>query len=460
MKSCRGTTLLLVSLAACPTLQAQTVAAVAPSASDLERAGLASASALPAAPPAVPTGVVVPAVLVALEGDAAGGSTVSTLNSPFANGNGEVGFTGGLANGDRYVWFDDGVVWLNSDSTGGVLVGGESTMGVSDAGSFIYSPSVDGDDAVWTDAGLLLKQGDQAPGFPTGTIDTFNSRPTMGPAGRAYWIAGFNESKGTATEGRMLYSNPDGNPTNTTVVLRSDDVIEGLAIDRPSGVDFDYDFSHDGAHHIHVLLMDTGSTIDDGFVYVDGSLVARESEPSGDGDNWDNFDAVAVNDSGDYVFSGDTDAASDDEFIAYDGAIGLREGAILAGIDLTGGSVQALDLSNTGVAIHSWNTSGTEALFAACSAANLGAGLLLLQVGDGLDFDGDGVADGTVTDLNGSGVIGPGLAVTDDGSALLGVDLDPGGGELQAIVRLQVPCDVFADGFESGDTSAWSTTVP
>jgi hypothetical protein len=452
---------ILIAFSASAALPAQGPKALSPSAHDNEVAGIDSAQTDPSPPPRVATGVVVPAVLVALEGDAAGGSTISSLNAPFANGNGEVGFTGGLDNSDVFVWFDDGVTWLNSDHGGGVLTGAEGTMGVSDVGGFIYSPSLDGNDSVWTDAGLLLQEGEQAPDFPAGTVNIFNSRPTMTPGGRSYWIAGFNESGGTSTEGRMLYTSPDSTAASTTVVLRSDDLIGGFTIDRPSGVDFDYDLSSDDAHHIHVLLMDTGSTTDDGFVYVDGDLVARETDPSGDGDNWDNFDAVAVNDSGDYLFSGDTDGATaSDEFIAYNGVIALREGAVVAGIPLTGASVQALDLSNDGRSVFTWNTTDTEALFGACTASSPTHARLLLQVGDALDLDGDEIADGTVTDLNASTVIGPGLTVTDQGMVYLEIDFDPGAGEIEAVIGLELGCDIFDDGFESGNTSAWPTTIP
>jgi hypothetical protein len=189
--------------------------------------------------------------------------------------------------------------------------------------------------------------------------------------------------------------------------------------------------------------------------------VARETDPTGDGDNWTNFDAVAVNDSGDYLFSGDTDGATaSDEFIAYNGVIALREGAVVAGIPLTGASVQALDLSNDGRSVFTWNTTDTEALFGACTASSPTHARLLLQVGDALDLDGDEIADGTVTDLNASTVIGPGLTVTDQGMVYLEIDFDPGAGEIEAVIGLELWCDIFDDGFESGNTSAWPTTIP
>lgn len=418
-----------------------------------------------------PRGVAVPVTVVVQDGDVPPGEVdpVSQLNSPFTNALGQVGFTGGLSTvsgTDNFVWLDDGIVWKNSDAGGFVLAGSESTMGVSDAGDFVYSPSTDGEDSVWTSSGLLAVAETQAPGFPAGTVSTFHSRPSMTASGRALWVSGFNESGGTATEGRMLYTSADGTPAQIQVVLRSDDVIDGFVIDRPSGVDFDYEASEDGNRLIQVLLMDTGSTNDDGFVFVDGMLVARESEPSGGGDNWENFDAVSINNRGEYVFSGDTDGATgSDEFIAFESAIRLREGGSVGGVVLTSpASVGALAINETRALAHLWAISGgDELLFLSCNAVLPSDGVLLLATDDEVDVDGDGLADATVTDFNASGVIGPGLDLGDSGEIFVEVDLDYGAGELEAVISLALPAcpslDVFMDGFESGDTSAWDTTV-
>ncbi|NJL30014.1 MAG: hypothetical protein HC897_20035 [Thermoanaerobaculia bacterium] len=371
---------------------------------------------------------------------------VTSLNTPFTNADGEVGLTGALDNGgasDSFVWFDTGIVWRNSSAVGVTLSGSESTMGVGDMGQFIYSTAVDGNDAVWTQNGALAIDSDPAPGFPGGTITTFHSRPTMIPSGQAFWISGFNASGGTSTEGRMLYTSTDGTPATISVVLRSDDMIGGLAIDRPSGVDFDYQISDNGAHHIQVLQMDTGSTTDDDHVYVDGAFVARETSPTGQGDGWDNFDSVSINNSGDYLFSGDTDGATtSDEFIAYNATIALREGATIGGVTLTNGStVQALSLDNLGQAVHSWLVSGgAETLFFAPDASDLlGTSIPLLQVGDTVDVDGDGTGDATVTDLNASGVIGPGLSLAEDQRVYVEVDLDFGAGASRRSSRSVCP---------------------
>jgi len=398
----------------------------------------------------------VPADLIAVDGQPPPGETdpVSTLNSPFTNGLGQVGFTGAVTpaggGSGNFVWYDAGVVWFNADALpGNTLTGAEGTMGVGDAGQFIYSPSVDGDDAVWTHNGLLLADGMQAPGFPAGTINTFNSRPQMGPGGQAYWVSGFNETGGTATQGRMLYTSPDSMPGTIAVVLRSDDLVGGFPIDRPSGIGFDYQFSDDGAHLIQDLLLDTGSTANDAVIYVDGAVVAQEGSAAGGGlpgENWANFDVVSINNAGDHIFSGDTGGATaTDEFIAYDAVIALREGDTVGGVTLTStASVQAAAINDLGQAVHLWSVSGgVEHLFFAPDAADLATGVRLLSTGDEVDVDNDMVADFTVDDFNASTVIGPGLDLAEDGFVYVEVDLAPAapplGGIVEAVLRLGLP---------------------
>jgi hypothetical protein len=387
---------------------------------------------------------VVTAERLAGEGDPDGeDGTITSLNSPFTDGNGVPGFTGGATTGN-FVWYGSGVVWNNVDALPTVLTGAESTMGVGNSGQFVYSPSIAGDDGVWTQAGELLRDGVQAPGFPAGVTNTFNSRPQMLPSGRALWVSGFNETGGTTTQGRMLYSSTDGTPATIAIVLRSDDLVGGIPIDRPAGVEFDYQLSDDGTHHIHDLLLDTGSTADDAIVYVDGAIAAREGSATGQGDNWSNFDSVSINDSGHYLFSGDTaGATTTDEFIAYDGAIVLREGATVDGITLTSSaSVQTLSINNLGHAAHIWSIAGgAEVLFFACDAADLAtSSVALLATGDELDLDGDGAGDGLfVADFNASSVIGPGLWLAEDGRVFVEIDVDDGEVSDETIVSIALP---------------------
>ncbi len=395
------------------------------------------------------SGPAISVTLIVQDGDTPPGSNgdpVSSLNAPFTNGNGDVGFTGGLAapaGTENFVWFDTGITWRNSDGLPTVLTGAEGTMGVSDSGGFHYSPSTDGDDSVWTHNGVLQIENTPAPGFPPTTTNTFNSRPTMTGNGAAYWVSGFNETGGTSSQGRILYTSANAMSDTISVVIRSDDVISGFVVDRPSGVDFDYRASDDNNNLISVLLMDTGSTTDDGFVYVNGALVARETDPSGDGDNWDNFDVVSINNSGNYVYSGDTDGAStSDEFIAYNGATVIREGDTIGGVQLTSSAnVNALSINHLGNGAYTWNIAGTEVLFVSCDMTDVAnSTTALLSVNDMVDVDGNGTADATITDFNASTISGPGLDLAEDGMIYLEVDLDYGQGDLEAIIGLETGC--------------------
>ncbi len=386
----------------------------------------------------------VPAYMVVKEGDTIGDATVSTLNAPFTDGNGKVGFVGSLSDSQRFVWWDTGPVFFSGDALPDVLTGGEGTMGVSDTGGFVYSPSFNGSDSVYTHAGLLLAEDQPAPGL-VGLYSSFNSRPTMLPDGTAHWISGLTDTVGGSSQGRAIYRASDvTHPELATPLLYSGQEIDGQIIDT-SGIDFDYNFSDNGLNHVQVLDM-TGSTSTDGFIYFNGSLVAREGGPTGAGDNWQAFDAVDANNLGNYVFSGDTDAASaTDEFVAYNGAIGIREGDTVGGFELaSGSSVRALSINDLNEVAQIWGsgsgTSAVEYLFFG-DADDMGNSVVLLKLGDEIDVDGDTIADYLVDDFNASGVIGPGLDLAEDGYVYVEVDLVPvvGGDAFEAIVRVAVP---------------------
>lgn len=392
--------------------------------------------------------------VIAIEGQPPPGDPdpISVLNAPFTAGDGTVGFTGAVirpGGADNFVWHGAGPVWFNSDAApGNVLTGAEGTMGVGDAGEFNYSPSVDGEDSVWTQDGLLLRADDPIPGEP-GQFSSFNSRPQMLPDGTAVWVGGLTNSVGGATQARALFRAADTATPTIEIVLQSGDMVGGFPIDFPSGIGFDYQFSDDGAHLVQSLLLDTGSTTNDDAIYVDGAIVAREASPAGGGlpgENWDNFDVTSINVDGHYIFSGDTDgAAATDEFIAYDAVIGLREGDTIGGVTLTSAaSVQAGAINDSGQAVFIWSVSGgVEHLFFVPDASDLGTGTRLLSTGDLVDVDDDTIADFEVDDFNASTVIGPGLDLAEDGFVYVEVDLVPAapplGGAVEAILRLGLP---------------------
>lgn len=380
-----------------------------------------------------------PVALVLMEGDVLGGSTVSSLNTPFTDGNGKVGFVGALADNQRFIWWNSGPVFYSNQALPDVLTGGESTMGVSNTGGFIYSPSFNGEDAVYTHNGKLLAGTDPAPNLP-GFYSSFNSRPTMVANGTAYWVGGIATSPTGSTAARVMWECADtSNPGSAVPLLKSGDVVGGQTIDT-SGIDFDYWFSDENRHYIQVLDM-TGATATDFFVYVDGALTAREGSPTGAGDNWQAFDSVSINNAGNYVFSGDTDGAtSADEYIAYNGAIGVREGDTIGGVTLSSGwSVTALSLNNTGQAAHIWGTTGSEHLFLGDASDLRNTSVELLAVGDEVDVTGDGLADFVVSDFNASGTIGPGLDLAEDGWVYVNVDLTRIGGTETFVAIIGVP---------------------
>ena len=204
------------------------VCGATPLPSELDRAGLEEtlSDTDDGTMPKFPAAATVMATLVLAEGDTTPGVTgvVTTLNQPFVNSLGEPGFTGNA--GEYFVFSGTGVIWVNSDGLPAVLTGAEFTMGIGDLGEFIYSPSTDGSDSVWTDVGLLAVENVQAPGLPTGTVSTFHSRPTMAPSGQAYWIAGHGDgSGGTSSVGRILYTSSDGAPGSISIIIKTPTVI-------------------------------------------------------------------------------------------------------------------------------------------------------------------------------------------------------------------------------------------
>ncbi len=358
------------------------------------------------------------------EGDVVGGSTIDSLNQPFVNGNGEVGFNAALADGTRSIWFNGVEIFNSADAAPDVLTGGEGTMGFGNSGQFIYSPAFNGEDAVWDQNGLVLVENTQAPGFAPGINSTFHSRPTMTDDGTAYWVSGFNDGAGgTSSIGRMLYRrNTD---TTIDVVIRAGDVIDGLEVATGSGISFDYGFSADNANSILEVNLDTGSTADDGRLLVNSSVIAAEGSATGQGDNWDNFDHMSINNAGDFLFSGDTDGASTvDEFIAYNGNIELRQGDALAG-GILEGFVDGVSLNEDGEVAFIWElNSGSgalETLFYG-QANDLISTQAIASVGDELDIDNDGLADWILTDFN-SG-LGPGIGLGENGLIFVEVDLE------------------------------------
>jgi hypothetical protein len=335
-----------------------------------------------------------------------GGAPITVLNDPFTTTDGRVGFTGAIDNGLganlHFVWFDGQIVWLNSDALPILLTGAESTMGIGDGGEWIYSPSEDGEDAVWSNGASLLRATDPAPGFE-GQFISFCSRPQMNANGTPTWISGITFPKGGGTIFRALYS-------GDSPVIAAGDEVDGLTIANAGGLGFAYDFSRDGASVIVRAVVDAPTASNDVFVVGD-SIAAREGDPTGQGDNWQNFGDCKINNAGAYVFSGDTSGpTASDGFLALNSQIIIREGDAIDGLGTLTGNPTAVAINDLGQIGAIWGSSGGEALILLTPDGAGGFTLHIpMKVGDGVDLDGNGLADGQITDFNASSVVGPGL---------------------------------------------------
>lgn len=385
--------------------------------------------------------------LVAIEGGTllgGGAGTVTNLNTPSVNGLGQVGFTGAITTGvgtatTNFVFVNDKITLRNIDVGSPVLTGAETQMGLSDTGGFIFSPSADGADAVFTHNGLLLRDGDAAPGFP-GQFNSFNSRPLMAADGTAFWVAGNSASAGGTTTQRVLYkATPSGGTFTISSFLAGGGVV-GSVTTTAQGISFDYDVSDNAAFVIGEGSIAGATTATDTFVYLNNSVIAREGDAIGSS-TWQNFRHNGVNNAGNYIIYGD-DASTVDDIIVYNGAVGVRQGDVVAGLTL-GSTVDGAAINNLNQVVHIWDLVGTqpnEALFFGNGAA-LGSSSLLLRTGDLIDTTGDSVADYTLVNFLASTGVAKGMDFGDDGRVFVEVELTPigGTGVLEAIIAVTIP---------------------
>ncbi len=371
---------------------------------------------------------VVDATIHLAEGDVVDGSTIDNLNSPFTNGLGQIGLVANLADGRRAIMLNGVEIFTSDDALPDVLTGGEGTMGVGDNGEFIYSPSFNGGDAVYGDVGIIAEDDAPAIDFTPGFNNTFHSRPRMLPDGSSYWVSGTNDGAGgTSTQNRIIYLRNAGSG-NIFGILRAGDNVGGAIVAPAGGIDFDNAISDDGQQFLWIFNdVLAGGTAADGTLAINNTVIAQEGGPTGQGDNWDNFDQTDINNAGNYLVSGDTDGATTvDEFIAYNGTIVLRENDALGG-GIVDGSVDAVSINDDNEAAFIWEldlgTGPAETLFFASDAADIpGTAQVVVSVGDVLDVDGDGMGDLTVTDFNAG--IGPGVNLAEDGFVHVELDVE------------------------------------
>ena len=304
-------------------------------------------------------------------------------------------------------------VWGNGGGGGGGLIRTEATFGtlvqtsfesffgISDAGLVSYSASgtggpVGGFDSEWLDDTPIAVEGNPIPSMP-GQYWRFASRPGVSASGEPYWVGGITNTPGGATQNRVLFYG-----TGATVVLAGLTTPAGLpAAITNGGISFDYRFSALGNHYITPVIMQTGSSLHDDAMLMDGAGLfaggdlVREQRlvpPSVGGlpsENWDNFGYCGVTNTGQYFFTGDTEpATANDGFLFKNGHILYREGDALGG-EVLSGTVSAAYMNENADIAFVWPIQGgtKRALFV--------NDMLLLRQGEPVDLSGDGVVEPT-----------------------------------------------------------------
>ncbi|GMV25489.1 MAG: hypothetical protein AMXMBFR58_15200 [Phycisphaerae bacterium] len=375
------------------------------------------------------------------------GLVASSINDPYTDGNGEVYFSGN-SDGGNFIWHIDQVIWLNTDAApGNTLTGAEGTMGAGNAGQFIYSPSIDGNDGVWTHAGRLLADNDNAPNFP-GKFNSFNSRPGMSPTGVAYWVAGNSDTSGGSTTQRVFYRVVNAATPVFENVLVGGGTYAGLTL-TATGIEFGYDVDDSAQNYVFTVTNTSGSATDRHILKADPAgytVLAQEGTPVPGGFSGENFTATfripSVNVHGDVVLAGDTTASTGvDEILMWNGAIALREGDTVDGYTL-GNTATMVSADNCGNVAFIWGGTGLENLYYGQGADLKNTAKLVLATGEEVDFNGDGICDGVVTDFNASATIAPGLDIAEDGMIFVNVDIAPcgGGTSIEMIIGVRASC--------------------
>ncbi len=299
----------------------------------------------------------------------------------------------------------------------------------------IDTPSGSTVESVWLDDTPLGIVGEPIPG--TTEFWGFFTDGRLTDAGVPSFVAGISDTVGGSSLGRGLFVG-----TSPTALYRTGDMIPGLPFAlSSSAIDFDYKFSPDGSQQLIEMDMDTASTEDrvitlNGIGLVLGGTLLQEDQPvpasvgGVAGENWDNFDYYAINNAGQYAITGDTNGATtDDEFILRDGMMWHREGDMIGGVTVLD-AIEGLAQNSSNTIAYIWDvvsaTGSDEALFIEET--------LVLQVGDEVDWDGDGIVDPGVVIEEFIGANS--LSITDDGTVYFTAEVDVAGTSFQGFFAI------------------------
>ncbi|REK09504.1 MAG: hypothetical protein DWQ36_06490 [Acidobacteria bacterium] len=337
----------------------------------------------------------------------------------------------------------------------------ESSLETSDGTVLVYGVDLDaggvatgaGSPFAWIDrapgtlassAGVLGQVGDSSP--DGGTYSDFNQL-MLDDSGHAHWI-------GDTTSNRHLYRSVPGSGIVDRLLSIGDPLPGGGTV----GDIHRFDLSHGGNHLLASLAP--------GILWLDGAVVQREGEifaPTGIA--YRDVISISVNSSGNFVFNARPEmsiGSTLDRFVSSAGSE-ITNTTTIGPVFLEGMEARAVAINDAGETVgvfEHFRRGGV--VFLACDPADLSAAVPLLITGDVLDVDGDGSGELKVTGLPHLGLEQPEL--TTGGTAFLRLEVEDLTGateERDALVGLATNgCPLFADGYESGDTSAWSLTTP
>lgn len=384
--------------------------------------------------------------LITIEETSLDGITFEGFDDPTMNANGTVAVVGisDIAL-DDFVFVFDSIFFKGTDLTNPILDPIANSCGIDDLNNVMFM----GDDQFSkeiifkSDLGAVVREEDPAPGFSPSSVINFIYRPMMLPNGWIYFIASVDVDNNGGEDSRAMYSiDPAG---NLSLVYSTDILLDGQQLSNTNGYDLDFDVSENQNFTINVVDFNTGSTLNDGGVAIDGTVVLQEGTPITANANYGNFDLVRINNQGDFIVTGDSDGPTTaDEYLIVNGDIQVKEGGILDGIELTTpASINAVDLNNDGDAAFVWSTAGgQEYLFSGNvnDPSGLASSRLILKRYDSLDIDGDFEWDYYITDINAFSSY-RGFELKDTNILYINVDLRDSANVIrEAIIRIDPFC--------------------
>ncbi|MEZ6242178.1 MAG: GC-type dockerin domain-anchored protein [Phycisphaerales bacterium] len=367
----------------------------------------------------------IPASIIVKEGDPVAGSSVATIGAPYINSHGQVGCIFTLSDGRHGIWFENQVRFISTEASEGMLSISGYQMGISDNGAFAYRPLLNGFDAIWTDHGVTIQEGDPAPGFPDGIQTLLHAQPQMLPDGTAYWIAETTQFGCLADEVWTIYELlPSGTISPT---LQVDGCDKNVRIDL-------FHVSDNRLHRIDLRFSVGGGSCTSGRLFVDDTQI-RFSD-------CDSFTTLRINNLGHYAFKTESagDLYFDNEFLLRDGDTIPESGHPLFG------NLGDFALNNSNQAAFIWAVeiegSNIDTLFVSPNASLLPGGTYpLLTRGDLIDINGDGEADWRIINLRPISNLPQHIDLADSGDIAARVELISLDGALRrdAIIRIRAP---------------------